>query len=108
VVWSLLLAVPAAFSNAASNVLQRIANKDEPQELHMSSRLIWSLLHRKVWLGGFVPVVLSFLLQAGVLRFGQLSFVQPIVILELPLSLMGAASFSAPHCTAGNGPRWPS
>lgn len=90
-VWSLLLAVLAAFSNAASNVLQRIANKEEPQERQMSSKLVWSLLHRKVWLAGFAAVVSSFLLQAGALRFGQLALVQPIIILELPLTLIGAA-----------------
>lgn len=80
-----------ALTNAASNILQRIANKDEPEERQMSPRLVWSLLHRPVWLAGFGTIVAAFLLQAGALRFGQLATVQPIVVLELPLTLIGAS-----------------
>jgi len=85
------LAVLTAISNAASNILQRIANRQVPMARSMSPRLIWNLLHRKVWLAGFGAVILAFILQAGALRYAQLSAVEPIVVLELPLTVLGAS-----------------
>lgn len=85
------LAVLAAASNAASNVLQRKANRDAPAELSMRPKLILELLHRKVWLAGFGTVVLSFVLMAAALSMGRLAAVQPIVVMELPLTLIGAS-----------------
>lgn len=85
------LAILAAFSNATSNVLQRTVNRDEPAELALSPRLILGLLHHKVWLAGLATVTLSFILQAAALANGDLSLVQPIVVLELPLTLLLAS-----------------
>lgn len=85
------LAVLAAISNATSNVLQRSVDQDEPAELALSPRLILDLLHHKVWLAGLATVTLSFILQAAALAYGDLSFVQPIVVLELPLTLVLAS-----------------
>jgi drug/metabolite transporter (DMT)-like permease len=86
-----LLAVMTAVSNAVSNVLQRIANRDGPEERNMSPTLIWVLLHRKIWLAGLAAIVTSFVLQAGALSVSQLALVQPIIVLELPLTLIGAS-----------------
>lgn len=86
-----VLAVLAAASNATSNVLQRKANREEPPELSMSPRLIVDLLHRPTWLAGLGTVTLSFLLMAVALSMGRLAAVQPVVVLELPLTLIGAA-----------------
>lgn len=85
------LAVVAAGVNAASNVLQRMANRREPPQLQMSLRLVADLVRRPVWLAGFAAVVLSFLLMASALGFGQLAVIQPIIILELPLTLIAGA-----------------
>ena len=90
---SFLLAVLAAGANATSNVLQRGANREAPPELSMSPRLILDLLHRPMWLAGMVTVILSFVLMAAALGMGQLAAVQPILVLELPLTLLGAAKF---------------
>ena len=90
---SYVLAVLAAGSNAASNILQRKANRDEPAELSMRPGLIVDLLHRPVWLAGLGTVTLSFVLMAAALSMGQLARVQPIVVMELPLTLIGAAWF---------------
>lgn len=87
---SVILAICAATSNAASNVAQRKANKQEPEERSLSLRMIWDLVHRKVWLLGIAFVTCSFLFQAGALRFGELAEVQPIIVLELPLTLIFA------------------
>jgi drug/metabolite transporter (DMT)-like permease len=85
------LAVLAAASNAASSVLQRKANRDEPAELSMRAGLILDLLRRPVWLAGFGAVVVSFVLLAAALSMGQLAAIQPVVVMELPLTLIGAA-----------------
>ncbi|HZT65723.1 MAG TPA: DMT family transporter [Acidimicrobiales bacterium] len=86
-----VLAVLAAGANATSNVLQRMANREEPPELSMSPRLIVDLVQRPVWLAGMVAVILSFALMAAALGMGQLAAIQPIAVLELPLTLVGAA-----------------
>ena len=90
---SYVLAVLAAGSNAASNVLQRQANRNEPQERSMRPGLMIDLLHRPVWLAGLGTVTLSFVLMAAALSMGQLASVQPVVVMELPLTLVGAAWF---------------
>ncbi|HET6965065.1 MAG TPA: DMT family transporter [Acidimicrobiales bacterium] len=88
---SYLLAVLAAASNAASNILQRQANRQEPPEVAMRLRLIIDLLHRPVWLAGLVTVTASFILDGAALSTGRLAAVQPILVLELPLTLVGAS-----------------
>jgi drug/metabolite transporter (DMT)-like permease len=88
---SYLLAVGAAGANATSNILQRKANRREPPKLSLSPRVVVDLVHQPVWLAGMSTDVLSFLLMAAALRGGQLAAVQPIQVLELPLTLVGAA-----------------
>lgn len=85
---SYLLAVLAAVANATSSVLQRKANREVPRKQNLSLRLIGSLLHRPVWFGGILAICVGFLLQATALGFGQLATVEPILVLELPLTLM--------------------
>ena len=86
-----LLAVLAACANAASSVLQRQANRKVPRNENLSLRLIWSLLHEPVWFGGVLAVIVGFLLQATALGMGQLSVVEPILVLELPFTLILAS-----------------
>jgi|tagenome__1003787_1003787.scaffolds.fasta_scaffold20988731_8 drug/metabolite transporter (DMT)-like permease len=86
-----LLAVLAACANATSSVLQRKANRRAPQQDNMSLKLIWSLAHEPVWFGGILAVIAGFLLQATALGDGQLSVVEPILVLELPATLILAS-----------------
>jgi drug/metabolite transporter (DMT)-like permease len=86
-----LLAVLAACANATSSVLQRKANRRAPKQENMSLRLIWSLAHEPVWFGGILAVIAGFLLQAAALGSGQLSVVEPILVLELPATLILAS-----------------
>lgn len=86
-----LLAVLGACANATSSVLQRKANRRVPQGENLSPRLIWSLAHEPVWFGGVLAVIAGFLLQAAALSNGQLSVVEPILVLELPVTLILAA-----------------
>ncbi len=85
------LAVLAAIANAISSVLQRKANKRVPQSENMSLRQIWTLFHQPVWFGGIVAITVGFLLQATALGTGDLSVVEPVLILELPFTLILAS-----------------
>ena len=85
------LAVLAACANAVSSVLQRKANKRVPQRENMSLRQIWVLLHQPVWFGGILAITAGFLLQASALGTGQLSVVEPVLVLELPFTLILAS-----------------
>ncbi len=83
-----LFAVLAACANATSSVLQRKAGRRVPQGENLSLRLIGSLLHQPVWFGGILAVTIGFLLQAAALGNGQLSVVEPVLVLELPFTLL--------------------
>lgn len=84
----------AAVSNAAANVLQRIANKREPPtDRQFSWAMIRDLLKQPVWLAGIAFTTLSFLLQSCALGIGTLATIQPLIMLELPLTLLAAAIF---------------
>ncbi len=83
-----LLAVLAACANATSSVLQRMAGQRISQRQNLTLRLIWSLLHEPVWFGGVLAITVGFLLQAAALGSGQLSVVEPILVLELPATLL--------------------
>jgi drug/metabolite transporter (DMT)-like permease len=83
-----VLAVLAACANATSSVLQRKAGRQVPQGENLSLRLIRSLLHQPAWFGGIAAVTVGFLLQAAALSQGQLALVEPILVLELPFTLL--------------------
>lgn len=86
-----VLAVLAACANAISSVLQRKANRQASQRENLSLKLIWSLAHEPVWFGGILAITVGFLLQATALGNGQLSVVEPILVLELPATLILAS-----------------
>jgi hypothetical protein len=85
------IALVAAGVNALSNVLQRAANRREPKELSMTPRLLFDLVRQPLWLAGFGTVIVSFVLVATALDLGRLAAVQPIIVLELPLTLLFAS-----------------
>ena len=85
------LAVLASCANATSSVLQRKANREVPRKQNLSPRLIWSLAHQPTWFGGVLAITAGFLLQAAALGNGQLSVVEPILVLELPATLILAS-----------------
>lgn len=93
VVLSVVLALIAACSNAASNVIQRATNREESGVKTLSLQLVKDLLHRPLWFAGLAAVTLSFLLQASALHFGPLARVEPLLVFELPLTFVGAALF---------------
>ena len=78
-----VLAVLAALANALSAIFQRIGVQSAPADTVMSMRLIRHAFSHAIWFVGLGMVALGFVLQAGALRFGQLSSVQPIITTEL-------------------------
>lgn len=90
-VLSAVLALVAACSNAASNILQRLANREEQGVRTLSFRLVRDLLHQPLWFAGIGAVAFSFVLQASALRYGPLAMVEPLIVAELPLTFVGAA-----------------
>ncbi|MGI9093506.1 MAG: DMT family transporter [Mycobacteriales bacterium] len=87
---AVLYAVLAAAGNAVGAVLQRRAARTIPQSETMRPALMLDLIRRPVWLGGVAALIAGFLFQAAALSVGDLTLVQPIVLAELPLTLVVA------------------
>lgn len=85
---TLLFAILAAVCNALSSVLQRRGARSIPESKSMRLALALALLRRPVWLLGLVAMVFAFVFQAAALRHGELALVQPIMLAELPLTLL--------------------
>lgn len=85
------LAVLAAAGQGTASVLQRVAARREPDRRAWSIRLMWNLIRQPVWVGGIVAVTIGFLLQAVALGLGRLTVVQPLLVLELPFTLLLAS-----------------
>jgi len=83
----------AALSNAATNVMQRSASREVSERLEFSFGLFKSLLQRPLWLVSIATMLLSFLLQAAGLGLGTLAAIEPLLVFELPLTLIGARFF---------------
>lgn len=62
-----------------------------PQKQNLSLRLIWSLFREPVWFGGILALIAGFLLQATALSGGELAVVEPVLVLELPATLILAS-----------------
>lgn len=78
-----VLALGAAFANALTSILQRMAVEDAPARATLRLSLITYALKRGVWLAGFLVMILAFVMQAIALHFGRLTQVQPILTTEL-------------------------
>jgi drug/metabolite transporter (DMT)-like permease len=77
--------------NALANVMQRKASLEQPPERSFSLALLADLVRQPTWLIGFGGLVGSFVLQAVALGNGPLSAVEPIITLEVPLTLLVAS-----------------
>jgi drug/metabolite transporter (DMT)-like permease len=87
---SYLLAALAAMGNALANTMQRKAGLEEADR-PFGLRLLFDLVRSPTWLLGFFGLVSSFVLQAIALGLGQLSAVETIITLEVPLTLLIAS-----------------
>ncbi|GHH63560.1 hypothetical protein GCM10017673_04690 [Streptosporangium violaceochromogenes] len=85
---AVVLAVAAAACNALASVLQRRAARAVPDRKAFRMALITDLIRRPVWLGGIVALIGGFVFQAAALSEGGLALVQPILIVELPFTMI--------------------
>lgn len=83
-----IFALLTAASNAGAAVLQRKAAAQVPPENAMHVSLMKDLIRRRVWLAGIGLVAVAAVCQATALAFGPIALVQPIFIIELPLTLL--------------------
>src|SRR5215469_8710160 len=83
-----MFALLTSASNATAAVLQRKAAAQVPPERSMHFSLIADLMRRKVWLAGIGMVIVAAVAQAAALATGPIALVQPIFIIELPLTLV--------------------
>jgi hypothetical protein len=86
-----LFALLTAGSNACAAVLQRKAAAQVPPERSLHISLIFDLIKRRVWLAGIGMVIVAAVAQAAALATGPIALVQPIFIIELPVTLVLAA-----------------
>jgi drug/metabolite transporter (DMT)-like permease len=93
---SFVCAATAAGGNALSNVMQRKASLEQDRERFGPAALA-DLVRRATWLLGFGGMVASFLLQAVALHFGQLSTVETVITVEVPLTLLVASRVFRTH-----------
>jgi hypothetical protein len=84
-------ALLTAGSNACASVLQRKAAAQVPPERSMHISLLADLVRRRVWLAGIGMVIVAAVAQAAALATGPIALVQPIFIIELPVTLVLAA-----------------
>lgn len=93
---AVLCAVGAAIINAFGTVMQRRAASQLPPQDAMRLALLKHLLQRPLWYAGIGGMIGGFLLQATALNFAGLALVQPILAVELPITLLfGARVFHA-------------
>jgi hypothetical protein len=83
-----IFALLTAASNASAAVLQRKAAAQVPPEHSLHVSLLADLIRRRVWLAGISLVVVAAVCQATALAFGPIALVQPIFIIELPVTLV--------------------
>ncbi|MFD3519827.1 DMT family transporter [Streptomyces sp. NPDC058653] len=88
---SVLFAVLTSISNACAAVLQRRAASTLPDSDVMRLSLIGHLLRKRVWLAGIGLVIVAAICQGVALATGPIAVVQPIFVIELPLTLLIAS-----------------
>ncbi|SHG73632.1 hypothetical protein SAMN05443575_2659 [Jatrophihabitans endophyticus] len=88
---SYVAAALSAMGVAMANVMQRKAGLANGPDRAFGPRFLLDLVRSPTWLLGFGGLVGSFVLQAVALGYGQLSAVEPIITLEVPLTLLVAS-----------------
>ncbi|WP_246264517.1 DMT family transporter [Acrocarpospora pleiomorpha] len=84
----MMLALLAAVSNAVASVLQRRAARAVPARKAFRFALILALVRDRIWLGGIAAMIAAFVLQAAALATGALAIVQPVLTIELPITVL--------------------
>jgi drug/metabolite transporter (DMT)-like permease len=88
---SYLAAAIASLGNATANVMQRKASLEQSEGSAFDRNFLARLLRNSTWILGFLGMVVSFGFQAIALDLGELSAVETIITLEVPLTLLLAS-----------------
>lgn len=83
----------SALCNASAAVLQHLANVEAPAGLKSVWKVTIYLVRQPTWLLGGAFMIGTFVFSAVALYFGELSVVQPMLVLELIFVLMLRAFF---------------
>lgn len=99
-----LLAILLSLAGAALNATASVAQRDESREESGSSasmlgRLL-DLASRPIWWCGVAAMISGFACEAVALTIGQIAVVEPVMIAELPLTIIGARIFLGRHLNA--------
>jgi hypothetical protein len=87
-VLAILFALLAAATNGVASVLQRKANLDEVEADRTGVGALVDLIRRPLWLTAIGAMIVSFVLQGAALSSGALALVQPLMALDLPMTLL--------------------
>jgi drug/metabolite transporter (DMT)-like permease len=87
VILAVAFAVLAAAANATASVLERKAARSA-ESRSFSIGLLVDLVHRPIWIAGVCAVVAGFSLHIMALDNGPVTLVQPVLVVELPLTLL--------------------
>lgn len=83
--------IVAALLNALASVLQRQANRGEPESAAFSLGMLVDLVRRPVWLLGILAMAAGFVLHAVAISVSRIALVQPLLVAELPFTLVLAS-----------------
>ncbi len=81
----------AAVFNASASVLQRRATRLMPESTAFSLSMLVAVARRPVWIFGILAMLLGFVLHGVSISLAPLALVQPLLVTELPFTLLLAA-----------------
>lgn len=96
---AVLLSLAGAALNATASVAQRAENREESDDGASMLRALLDLASRPVWWVGIAAMISGFACEAVALTVGQIALVEPVMIAELPLTIIGARIFLGRHLT---------
>lgn len=83
--------VISALLNASASVLQRRSAKAEPESAAFSLRMFVDLMRRPGWILGIAAMISGFLLHGISISLSRIALVQPLLVAELPFTLILAS-----------------
>ncbi|GLZ49539.1 hypothetical protein Acsp06_57240 [Actinomycetospora sp. NBRC 106375] len=85
---AVVLVLLATIANATALVLQRKAAQDSARSRGISAGTLRDMVQRPAWLIGTSIFAVAVALQATALSIGSIALVQPVLVMELPFTLL--------------------
>jgi hypothetical protein len=85
---AVVLVLLACLGNALALTLQRKAAQDSARQRGRSAGSFRDMVRRPSWLFGIVIFAVAVICQISALRLGSVSLVQPVLVMELPFTLL--------------------